>query len=97
MAAANSTNLDPEQYKKALKSIDKLYTAQKGLEENTKKMSNAWEGISKSVFGISGAEFFEKVTKSTDDIAKQAKAYNEANTQLQQMGDTLNNSFKEVF
>ena len=96
MAAGNPTNLDPEQYKKALKSIDKIYATQKELEESTKKMSNAWEGISKSVFGISGAEFFEKVTKSTDDIAKQAKAYNEANTQLQQMGDTLNNSFKEV-
>ena len=84
------SNLTPEQYKQAIKNVDALYKKQKNLNEFTEKMKSTWGAISSTIFGISGAEWFTEVPKTTKDIAKQAEVLTEMKGSLSDIGKKLN-------
>ena len=87
--------IDPKAYGDALEAVKRITDNQKKMNKDLDKSMELWGSISNTVMGVSGSEFFEKVTKSTADIAEQAKAYKDASDNLAVMGNQLDMSFKK--
>ena len=94
--AGKETNLNSKSYDDALKKVKELYSNHEKLNKKLEEMKSTWGSISSTILGISGSDWYEKVTKSTEDIAKQSKAYTEASDQLKNMGIALNNSVESM-
>ena len=94
--AGKETNLNSKSYDDALKKVKELYSNHEKLNKKLEEMKTTWGSISSTVLGISGSDWYEKVAKSTEDIAKQNKAYTEASDQLKNMGIALNNSVESM-
>jgi len=98
--ADNKNNLgtvDVEKMKKALALVDQYYKSAKKISEQTQMQKDAWNGISSSIFGISGADWFEKVPKTTEELAKQRAEIREIDAQLKAAGKTLDIKFQNAF
>ena len=85
-----------EDYNKAIKNIDELYKKQKAVNKSILDMQSAWNGISSAIFGISGADWFDKVPKTTEDLLNQSKQLTEMQSNLKAVGNTLNESVSGV-
>ena len=94
--AEKGGEINEESYKEALKAMNALVSKQKVLEKSSNVIKSAWDGISSNIFGVDGSKFYEKVNKSTDDIIKQAEAYQSASSSLKVMGTSINDAFKNI-
>jgi hypothetical protein len=74
---------DLDKYKKAIKLVNQLTSAQEKNEESMKRQRKYWDDISQSIFGISSSQFFEKVPKTTEDLI-------ESQRQISKIKDELN-------
>jgi len=88
--AKQETGINPAQYQEAIKRVDQLYKRQKDLNKMTDTYKSVWEGISATIFGVSGADWWDKVPKTTEDLVKQAKMLDQMNSHLDDIGDNLN-------
>lgn len=59
-----------KQYKEAMKQLEALVKKQEALRKSTESLNKSWDAISSQVFKLSGAEWFEKVPRSVEDIKK---------------------------
>lgn len=97
--ADNKNNLgsvDIEKMKKALAAVDKIYESNKKSSDLIKMQQEAWNGISSTIFGISGSDWFKKVPKTTEELANQSAQIKEIDAQLKAAGETLNSKFRNA-
>ena len=90
--AKKGGDINSKAYKDALAHADSLLKKQKSIEKSTQTLNAAWDGISSTIFGISGAAWFKEVPKTTEEIEKQMQTLGEMRTSLNQMGDELQKS-----
>ena len=90
-------SVDMKKMKEALALADKYFQSTKKTSDQMNMQQEAWNGISSSIFGISGADWFKKVPKTTEELAKQAAQIKEIDAQLKVAGDSLDNKFKNAF
>lgn len=82
-----------ENMKKALAVVNAYSKETKKINSIMQAQNEAWNGISSAVFGISGADWFDKVPKTTEELAKQHSKIKEIDAQLQIAGKSLNDAF----
>ena len=92
--ATKSGDINPDAYKKALAAADNLLKKQASLNKSTETLNAAWAGISSSIFGISGADWFTEVPKTTEEIQKQMQMVDKMNIQIKSLGSELNETLK---
>lgn len=87
-------NVDIKAMKQALAVVDQLYAKNKKNSEMLNAQKEAWNGISTTIFGIAGSEWFDKIPKTTEELAKSYEEIKQIDGQIKTAGDSLNNAFK---
>lgn len=89
--------IDVASMKKALATVDQYYKSTKRVTDIINTQKEAWNGISSAIFGISGSEWFSKVPKTTEELAKQYAQVKEIDAQLKVAGKTIDEKFNKSF
>lgn len=92
-----SGTIDVASMKKALATVDQYYKSTKRVADLVNTQKEAWNGISSAIFGISGSEWFSKVPKTTEELAKQYAQVKEIDAQLKVAGKTIDEKFNKSF
>jgi len=90
-------NINPEAYKNAIKLANEYHEVQKKTKKVTEELTNLWDGISSKIFGVSGAQWFDKVPKTTEDIAKQVEQLNQMSEAVRDLSVIVNEKLGKAF
>lgn len=93
---ADKGNFDPEKAKEALKAAESMLKTQKALLEQSEALNDIWDKVSQNIFGISGADWFSEVPKTTEEIMQQQKMLDKMQSSLKAGADQLNKIAKEA-
>lgn len=93
--ADKTGGLDPKTYQQAIKAVEELTKKQKALGKTMDGFKASWNGISSTIFGISGADWWEKVPKTTEELLKDAELIKEMESNLKGVGKTLDASVND--
>ena len=93
--ADKTGGLDPKSYQQAIKAVEELTNKQKALGKTMDGLKASWNGISSTIFGISGADWWEKVPKTTEELLKDAELIKEMENNLKGVGKTLDASVND--
>lgn len=74
-----------EQYKNALKATEQIIANQKAIKEGAEGVKEVWNQISSTLFGLSSADYFEEVPKTTGEIIKQQEALADMNENVKKL------------
>jgi len=79
-----------ENYKNALAAAEKLVKAQDKINKNAETSKAIWGDISSSIFGVSSADFFKEIPKTTEELKISADQAREIRKNLKEAGKSFN-------
>lgn len=91
---ADDSGKQNENYRKALESAEKLVKAQESLNDRSKQTREIWGGMMSTLFNLSEADFFDKVPKTTKDLAESAEQMERIRESVGHAGKELNEGFE---
>lgn len=82
-----------EEYQRALKATEQIIANQKTIKEGAEDVRNVWNQVSSTLFGLSSADFFEEVPKTTEEIIKQQKELQSMAKEVDLIGERFTKAF----
>ncbi len=90
----NSEN-QKKNYEEALNAANKLLEVQTKTNEQINRARDGWNDLSNAMFGVSSSQYFEKIPKSNEDLARSAEKIAEMGLQLKNAREDVNSMFSQ--